>query len=140
MPTMNVNTMCQSAVWEGGSHRGNPNQREKCYVCVPENKEEHKRIQVVPNFNLQLVKQTCHSISKCTDLKMLLSMNIQYPCFIVGINIYICLYINISLHERLPFQCTPAQCRIECTRVPKAQARTAECKPKWREVLDFVIT
>ena len=46
----------------------------------------------------------------------------------------------MSLHFLLALFCTPAECRIECTRIPKAQARTAEYKPKWREILDFVNT
>ena len=46
----------------------------------------------------------------------------------------------MSLKLLLALFCTPAECRIECTRIPKAQARTAEYKPKWREILDFVNT
>ena len=46
----------------------------------------------------------------------------------------------MSLQLLLALLCTPAECRIECTRIPKAQARTAEYKPKWREISDFVIT
>ena len=46
----------------------------------------------------------------------------------------------MSLQLWLALLCTPAECRIECMRIPKAQARTAEYKPKWREISDFVIT
>ena len=48
--------------------------------------------------------------------------------------------VSMSLHLLLSLLCTPAECRIECMRLPKAPARTAEYKPKWREISDFVIT
>ena len=46
----------------------------------------------------------------------------------------------MSLQLLLALFSNPAEYRIECTRIPKAQARTAEYKPKWREILDFVNT